>query len=46
MGTWTTVAGGERHRSNGPLKLLAAASPRRSGEELADAVRGREAGAR
>ena len=35
MGSWTALAGGERHRFDGLAALLAAASPRRSGDELA-----------
>ncbi|UFN48254.1 ethanolamine ammonia-lyase subunit EutB [Roseomonas sp. OT10] len=35
MGTWTAIAGMERHRFDGLPQLLAAASPRRSGDELA-----------
>jgi ethanolamine ammonia-lyase large subunit len=33
--TWTAVAGGERHRFDGQPRLLAAASPRRSGAGIA-----------
>ena len=35
MGSWTATAGGERFRFDGLPRLLAAASPRRSGDELA-----------
>ncbi|MFC0387162.1 ethanolamine ammonia-lyase subunit EutB [Muricoccus vinaceus] len=35
MGSWSAMAGGERHRFDGLAALLAAASPRRSGDELA-----------
>jgi ethanolamine ammonia-lyase large subunit len=35
MGSWTATAGGERYRFAGLRHLLAAASPRRSGDELA-----------
>jgi ethanolamine ammonia-lyase large subunit len=43
MGTWTAVAGGERHRFDGLPRLLAAASPRRSGDELAGIAAGSDA---
>ena len=43
MGTWTAVAGGGRHRFDGLPRLLAAASPRRSGDELAGIAAGSDA---
>jgi ethanolamine ammonia-lyase large subunit len=35
MGCWTAIAGGEQYRFEGLAQLLAAASPRRSGDDLA-----------
>ncbi|SHI59156.1 Ethanolamine ammonia-lyase heavy chain [Roseomonas rosea] len=35
MGRWTSIAGGERHVFDSLPRLLAVASPRRSGDELA-----------
>ena len=43
MGSWTAIAGGERFRFDGLPRLLAAASPRRSGDELAGIAAGSDA---
>ena len=43
MGSWSAIAGGESHRFDGLAPLLAAASPRRSGDELAGIAAGSDA---
>ena len=43
MGGWSALAGGERHRFDSLPALLAAASPRRSGDELAGIAAGSDA---
>jgi hypothetical protein len=43
MGSWTAIADGERFRFDGLPRLFAAASPRRSGDELAGIAAGSDA---